>query len=521
MTSCISLEESLSSLNSQSSTTSASTTPLSDPIVDLTRRCELNSDASACYTLGYKYYKGIGIEVNLNAAVNLLNKSCKLDVIEACNTLGNMYYNGKGIKRDLVAAQNLYQQSCMADNSEGCYYLGKVYAYYENKGIEINSTSAANMFYRSCVLKNGDACSRLGQMYYKGEGVERNTNAAKSMFQRGCELQSNQACQNLAQMSTQTTQAKVNTSGNLGEGNQSSTSSKNNNDILQKCNQQDAQACVTLALDYYEGKVVNRDISLTKKLLQKGCDISWGPACYGLGMFYYKGQDGFEHDIAKATSLLSRGCALNIGPSCELLGVLYSSENNMRRALLSFQAGCALNSGQSCLILGLKYNQGDTSIALKPNKTYAKSMMEKACNLNVGSACGYLASMYTLEYEEAKAKGSAVDKSKHMQRTKQLITKACELNDGTGCNVLGHLHEKIDHDFVLAKKAYQKGCALGGASSCDALKQLDRQITNITTSKEFKLQQKLLESKQQAKQLESDLDVVKNLVIETSTSSGK
>lgn len=569
-TSCTSLEESLGALFSSPSTeliAEPSTDPGADvspdPLQDLTRRCDLD-EASACYTLANMYYHGQGTDANLQSAVDLLQKSCDLELTAACNTLGKLYYEGKGVKRDLAAAQALYHKSCMIDSGEACYILGEMY--YNNKDTELSLNTAASLFYTSCAREYGDGCSRIGMMMYKGEGIERDVDTAIQMLQMGCELKSTIACNNLASISANKQALAESHISHPQVLSPASTRQSTTNDALQECNQHNTKACVTLAMDYYHGTGgVKRDLSLTHQLLQKGCDLNHGPSCSMLGMLYNDGE-GVEHNAALAKNFLSKGCSLGVGLACDKIGMLYyrahqdtdSTKAMLRRALPYFQQGCDLNVGNSCFRLGRTYYHfgqvvaqdaaardkylkkacdldnrlacrflgvlnlyGDDNTNTPQNLAQAKVLLEKACNLKEGAACSYLASAYSEEEDaQAAATGIPVDHNKRFRRNRMLLTKACEFEDGLSCYMLGDGYETVDHDLVQAKKAYQTGCDLRDEESCKALEKLGVQIKRLTDDEANQRKQQLAATKQQAKQLESDLEAIRTLVLESTTPNG-
>ena len=511
----------------------------SDSIAELTKKCELY-DASSCYKLGNKFYRGEGVEANYDAALSYYDKSCNLLSVEACNALGKIYYEGKVVKQDIAAAKDLFHTSCeLHNNGEACYYLGVIY--FKEKSSELNLNTAANMFYKSCVLKYPEACSRLGQMYASGQGLEQDLDKARLFYNQGCYLGNISACRDLGSMSA------INNESQSIIGNKDSK-----NSILQKCNHNNTKACTVLAKKYYDGNSVKKDLALVNDLLQKGCNLNDGPSCSMLGLLYSKG-DGISQNQNKAIAknLLKKGCDLNVGISCDNLGgILYNPKTTVNKddlfiAEKSFQKGCDLNIANSCFRLGHMYhfsnnknsaardkylqkacnlndklscrflgliywNGGKTS---KQNLEQAKALMEKGCDLGEGAACGDLAAIYS---DLEKANGYITDSIEVFQRNQQLLTKACDLNDGLSCFLLGGIYE-IKRDFAQAKKVYQRGCKLHDKDSCDALEKLGIQVKKITNYEEEKRQQKLIEQKQKAQELEADLDAIIKLVMDTNT----
>ena len=512
----------------------------SDSIAELTKKCELY-DASSCYKLGNKFYRGEGVEANYDAALSYYDKSCNLLSVEACNALGKIYYEGKVVKQDIAAAKDLFHTSCeLHNNGEACYYLGLIY--FKEKSSELNLNTATNMFYKSCVLKYPEACARLGQMYATGQGLERDLDKARFFYNQGCYLGNISACRDLGSMSA------INNESQSIIGNKDSK-----NSILQKCNHNNTKACTVLAKKYYDGNSVKKDLALVNDLLQKGCNLNDGPSCSMLGLLYSKG-DGISQNQNKAIAknLLKKGCDLNVGVACDDFSMLFYSpkttdQNDLSLARFYFQKGCNFNIANSCFWLGhmylegqgvtknlptakkylqkgcdlnnkiacrylgaMSWNKGDASIQ---QLEQAKVFMEKGCDLGDGIACGYLSVIYN-DIDEANGQTSIPVKT--MERNKHFLIKACDLNDGLSCFLLGGIYE-VKRDFAQAKKVYQRGCKLHDKDSCDALEKLGIQVKKITNYEEEKRQQKLIEQKQKTQELEADLDAIIKLVMEANT----
>lgn len=525
-----------------------------NPVITLTKSCDTNN-AAACYALGKMYYIGNWTEVDLYTAEDLFHKSCGLQYDKACLTLAEMYYNGDNvIERDLIKAQDFYQKSCLLNNAEGCYKLGKLYYDKEITDTELGINSIISLFDKSCSLEYGEACVKLGQMYYTGNGVERDQLKAKIIFQKACDFNFNAACKALASMTGDSNKAQSSKTQSTSTTN---TGTSNRPDILQNCNSNTPQQCVILAMNYYHGDGVAKNVGTTIKLLQKGCNLNHGPSCAMLGVLYGKGAAGGKHNLAITKSLLQRGCDLNVGTACDNLGIQYfdfdrsktNNSNDIATAFKLFQKGCKLNAGHSCFMLGFMYHHGigvkrdpvardellqkgcnlnsklscrllgviyygGDGNGTKSDLNRAEVLLKKACDLDEGASCSYLAGVYS-----AKASEQASDTNADTIATAtviangRLLKKACNLNDGISCYMLGEYHITFDRNLVLAKNAFQKGCSLGDKESCVALNQLSDQIQSITTTEEIKRQQKLVYQQQKAAQLEADLETIRNLVI--------
>lgn len=94
----------------------------------------------ACYELGLRYYRGIGVGVDYEKARNYLEIADKNGVSSASYYLGVIYYNGKGTPTNHVKAKEYFEKSEANNNVFSSYYLGKIY--YWGDGVEQNYDKA-------------------------------------------------------------------------------------------------------------------------------------------------------------------------------------------------------------------------------------------------------------------------------------------------------------------------------------------------------------------------------------------
>lgn len=90
------------------------------------KSCNLNF-GEACYNLALKNYRGQEIKQNYNKAINYAKKSCDLKVEPGCYLSGNMSDAGKGTRGDPVEAMRFYSKSCDLGGARGCMFIGMSY----------------------------------------------------------------------------------------------------------------------------------------------------------------------------------------------------------------------------------------------------------------------------------------------------------------------------------------------------------------------------------------------------------
>lgn len=113
-----------------------------------------------------KYYK---------KAAKLLKKEVK-NSSEACYTLGYLYQNGLGMDRDLNEAKTYYKKASIGGVSEAAWCLGMIY---KN---EMNYSEAFKFFLKAAEEGHGMAMFELAKFYEDGLGVSSNTGKAKEWY---------------------------------------------------------------------------------------------------------------------------------------------------------------------------------------------------------------------------------------------------------------------------------------------------------------------------------------------------
>ncbi len=115
-------------------------------------------DEDADFTLGKRYYEGIGVEINVKLAIQYLQSAMKKSSEEAIDYLEKIMIK--------------------YPNSSICYDL---YDYFET---ESNTRKAIKRLRESASLGNSDAIYELAKRYYYGDGVRIDYDLSLSFFQK-------------------------------------------------------------------------------------------------------------------------------------------------------------------------------------------------------------------------------------------------------------------------------------------------------------------------------------------------
>ena len=219
-------------------------------IENYTLMCKHN-DIKMCLHLADIYYKGIGVEKNIEESTKILLKVCNMGEAEACNSLGWLLEE----KNDLKNAHKFYTKSC--DNN---YTM---------------------------------ACSNLGYLYENAIGVKRDIEKAKYLYKVACDDKKEIACSNLNQLhkkEKEIADAKLEVEREEKE-----------------CTENNFKSCAYLGVRYFDGSGLFKEKKKAKKFFEKACNGKDIMSCSNLGLMYAMGE-GVEVNREKALELLTKAC---------------------------------------------------------------------------------------------------------------------------------------------------------------------------------------------------------------------
>ena len=153
-------------------------------------------DTLGCGGLGGISSHAKSVNQDYNEMARSYRRSCNIwRNASACTNLGTMYLLGLGVDPDLNDAIELYQKACDLGDSDECLILGPISDfYYTVKGSGLNYTQLALIFQNDCNNGDGLACVALGFAYESGLGVDQDLFEAAEYFQRACDLGYEEGC---------------------------------------------------------------------------------------------------------------------------------------------------------------------------------------------------------------------------------------------------------------------------------------------------------------------------------------
>jgi TPR repeat protein len=136
----------------------------------------------ANYFLGYMYFLGKGIEVNLIESFKNYKKSTT-DFPQAYVTIGHMYAEGLGVKRNAQKAFKNYSIAAARNIDYGYFNVAQCYEY--GKGTARNISKAILNYELASSRDLLMANTQLARIYLAGEYVEKNERKAIEYLERG------------------------------------------------------------------------------------------------------------------------------------------------------------------------------------------------------------------------------------------------------------------------------------------------------------------------------------------------
>lgn len=417
------------------------------------RSCTLGHHPGCLY-LGLVQQHGIGVEVDLDAALDSFDAACVGRVARACGTWAELAETaldradasfevlarrhatacaagfekycaaGREVERRNAVAKVAVQrqalearvqgwrQDCAGGEAVGCASLAGAYA--EGKhGVERNEETAARYYRRGCDAGSLSSCIYLGRYFETGTGVDQDLGTALELYAIACEGEVRSGCRGAAELVRRLRHMYHNRSIVKWLVLQASSTQAATVDepllleILEKgCNAEQLEdACVQMGLLH-----ASTGFSIgAKRLLNNACRENWMEACAelaGLAREY----DAGSH-LTYAEDLLKENCERRhqTAMACRGMGwvhwKIYPRDPSM--AIELWERACSHGDGLSCFYAGARYPDEDRRAA---------GLLDKACGLSTLPACELLADRYR----------DGVGVAKDERRARELYRVACK-----------------------------------------------------------------------------------------------
>ena len=271
---------------------------------------------AACYKIG------IGVEKDLNKAIELYMKASEQEYAPAQVFLGEYYQSGTFIEKDEDQATELFTKASEQGYAKGQNSLG--YCYLKGIGIEKDLTRAVELFTLASEQGYAPAQSNLGFCYENGLGVEEEENKAFELFLKASE-QGNAIAQDRLGVCFQ-------------DGFGVKRDEKKAFELFLMASEQGIiEAQHNLGLCYLDGTGIKRDIKKGLELCNRACEQGYAPAQSNLALRYIFGIRGVKMDLRRIFELSTKASEQGdeLGQYC--LGVCYEEgygvEKNKEQAI--------------------------------------------------------------------------------------------------------------------------------------------------------------------------------------------
>ncbi|UZO03171.1 uncharacterized protein OCT59_023581 [Rhizophagus irregularis] len=155
-------------------------------------------DSNSIHLLGYFYYYGIGINLDVQKAIKFFKKAAELGHDAAQYNLANMYIDGVGVDKNYDKAFELCEKLAGKGYSSGINLLG--YCYDIGIGTDVNAKVAFDFYLMAANLEYKYAQYNLALMYEKGKGIEKNMEQAIYWYKKSAEQEYHNAKKKLQKL---------------------------------------------------------------------------------------------------------------------------------------------------------------------------------------------------------------------------------------------------------------------------------------------------------------------------------
>lgn len=234
-----------------------------------------NGNIDAKYQVALMHRDGIGTEISIDKAVEILSDLGENGHYKSQEVLAEIYYNGILIERDVARALYWYTKSAMHGNQKSQYIVASMYR--DGIGTEVNEDVAKKWFRRyvgSSMVNEVISLGHLLSMKEAGSHRDLDTNlTSKQMFSFAAETFNSRAIRFIG-------------------SDESILKELEGSPILSKINaiaEKDSMTKITAANNYYKGIGMERDFKKAFQLYSELSDAGNAQAMFLLADFYKEG----------------------------------------------------------------------------------------------------------------------------------------------------------------------------------------------------------------------------------------
>lgn len=113
--------------------------------------------------LAYMYINGLGVDKNVNLAIDYYTTAAKNGEIQAQLSLGKAYNLGIDVPQDYSKSLYWFNEAAEKNNPLAIYYIAQMYEY--GQGVDIDSNKAFDLYLKSANLGDPQAQYKCGRLY--------------------------------------------------------------------------------------------------------------------------------------------------------------------------------------------------------------------------------------------------------------------------------------------------------------------------------------------------------------------
>lgn len=356
----------------------------------------------------------------------------------ACGDLGALHVLGRGVARDDEKAFTYYEKACKFGQSLRCLRAGMFAA--NGKGVPVSLSQAAELFGAGCKLLDPESC-----VYYYA-------------LVNGTRVTMDGAMKPLDNHPAPDKQILVQVTSTLAVA----------------CTRGVANACGNLGGIYEDGTAVPANHGLALHYFERACELGEGDRCARAARYFANGV-GAQKDLAKAETLARRSCELGHQFACPLAE---KALHAMPIELKLPKGGAAVEAGPAApaVVKSIPAMKNPPPFPAEPGVSWAiepameelpsdgvdaevKKLIE-ACNRGDARACGNAAAGFV--DDSGKPSANAV-------LARRLYQKACALGRAVRCADLARFYAHgwgTSIDTAREAAALAKACKMGHKASC-------------------------------------------------------
>jgi TPR repeat protein len=214
-----------------------------------------------------------------------------------------------------------------------------------------------------------------------------------------------------------------------------------------KCDRADMLSCHNLAIAYWKGEGVPKDVDKARTLFSTACQSGAMLSCSAL-----ENIDPTEDlDSSEAAGRIKMACDNGLPAACDRWAELLANAGRDDEALSEARRQCRRSPSSSCVTAGkILEERGQTE--------EARALFARGCAQGIVIACRFEAE---LEHEAGEGEPG--------QRVFTLYTQACRGGDGIACMRLADLYtngEGPKEDPTYAERLREDACAYGIEEAC-------------------------------------------------------